>query len=132
VVGGIIAINVLVFALWKTPNALPGVWQQLTRQAVHHPLAGRGLPLLASTFSHQEATHLLFNMYALSTFGPPLAAAMGPSTFLAFYLTAGTAASLGGMAVKVAQGSTAGSLGTHTFALNPGVCNPSPQLPWLQ
>lgn len=111
--GGIIAVNVLVFALWKAPGALPLVWQQLTRHAVHHPLAGRGLPLLACTFSHQEATHLLLNMYALSTFAPALAAGMGPSTFLAFYVTAGTAASLGGMAVKLAQGSTAGSLGTH-------------------
>jgi membrane associated rhomboid family serine protease len=115
VVGGIVAVNVLVFALWKAPGVLPRVWQQLTRHAVHHPLAGRGLPLLACTFSHQEATHLVFNMYALSTFAPALAASMGPSTFLAFYLTAGTAASLGGMAVKLAQGSTAGSLGAHVL-----------------
>ena len=50
---------------------------------------------------------------------------MGPPSFLAFYLTAGTAASLGGMAAKVATGSTNGSLGTLTLTLDPlnlGLC----------
>jgi membrane associated rhomboid family serine protease len=41
----------------------------LERLAVHHPYAGRGLPLLGSTFSHQTPDHLFFNMFALGTLG---------------------------------------------------------------
>ena len=64
-VGGLIAANVLVFGLWRAP----ALKHMLERLAVHHPYAGRGLPLLGSTFSHQTPDHLFFNMFALGTLG---------------------------------------------------------------
>ena len=48
--------------------------------------AGEGYRLLTAAFLHGGLLHLLFNMYALWLFGPPLEQAFGRARFLGVYL----------------------------------------------
>lgn len=50
--------------------------------------------LITSVFLHVSLVHILFNMYALTIFGPMLEGALGRLRFLALYLTAGLAGSV--------------------------------------
>ena len=82
-VWGIIAANTAVWLLGSVPAlalALP-------------PLHLRAHTMLTSNFSHSSLMHLTFNMTALSSFGPSVAAVMGPFQFAAFYVSAGLASS---------------------------------------
>lgn len=49
--------------------------------------------LLTAAFIHGGLIHVLFNMYALSIFGPLLEQAFGRARFIAFYLTSAVASS---------------------------------------
>jgi membrane associated rhomboid family serine protease len=50
--------------------------------------------LLTSVFLHEQIVHILFNMYALTIFGPMLEQALGRLRFIALYLTSGLAGSV--------------------------------------
>lgn len=90
-VWGIIAANSAVWLLWQFPGLAP----TLERNAMLAlpPLALRAHTMLTSSFSQKRLTHLAFNMMALDSFGPAVAAAMGPFQFAAFFVSAGLASS---------------------------------------
>ncbi|MFT4665279.1 MAG: membrane associated rhomboid family serine protease [Polaribacter sp.] len=56
-----------------------------------HPLNGHFQPvqLIGHMFMHGGTMHLLFNMYMLYMFGPPLESLWGEKRFLLYYLFAG-------------------------------------------
>ncbi|NRB64546.1 MAG: rhomboid family intramembrane serine protease [Saprospiraceae bacterium] len=54
----------------------------------------RPYQLVTHMFMHGDIMHLLFNMFALFMFGPPLEALWGPKRFLFFYLGTGLGAML--------------------------------------
>jgi len=53
-----------------------------------------GLGMLLAHFAHGGFLHLLFNMYALYSFGDPVLATLGPAKFLAIYVAAGLGSDL--------------------------------------
>jgi membrane associated rhomboid family serine protease len=53
-----------------------------------------GLGMLLAHFAHGSFGHLLFNMFALYSFGAPVLAALGPARFLLVYLVAGLGSDL--------------------------------------
>lgn len=53
-----------------------------------------GLGMLLAHFAHGGFFHLLFNMYALYSFGAPVLTALGPAQFLALYVAAGLGSDL--------------------------------------
>mmetsp|Transcript_6752 Transcript_6752/g.11634 ORF Transcript_6752/g.11634 Transcript_6752/m.11634 type:complete len:160 (-) Transcript_6752:111-590(-) len=64
-----------------------------------------------------EPMHLGCNMFGLYSFGPMMAKALGPETFMATYLAAGAMSSLGGMSAKLAMGKATPSLGASGAVL---------------
>ena len=54
--------------------------------------------MVTASFSHLTLTHLFCNMLALSSFGTTCIQMMGKEQFLAFYMSAGLASSLGSIA----------------------------------
>ena len=53
-----------------------------------------GLGMLLAHFAHGGFGHLLFNMFALYSFGVPVLAALGPARFLLVYVVAGLGSDL--------------------------------------
>ncbi|MFT4513651.1 MAG: membrane associated rhomboid family serine protease [Planctomycetota bacterium] len=92
-----IAINVIVFVLWKlggdngdlrifmVENFLTS-WDGL--------LTGRVWTLLSSAYSHYDLWHLVINMFVLWNFGVVLERLWGRRTFLQFYLVCSVVGSL--------------------------------------
>ncbi|HSA50041.1 MAG TPA: rhomboid family intramembrane serine protease [Yinghuangia sp.] len=69
---------------------------------------GEWYRLFTAAFLHQEAWHIVFNMFGLWMLGPPLEAALGRTRFLALYLVSG----FGGCATSyLLAAENAGSLG---------------------
>ena len=100
----VIAVNTGVFLAWIAAPRL-GLYQAMRRWATHRPASGRVATLLTSVFSHQAPTHFLLNNLALWSVGSCALTAMAgrlraepdasPTPhFLAFFVTAGTFASL--------------------------------------
>ncbi|KAJ3047026.1 hypothetical protein HK097_000308, partial [Rhizophlyctis rosea] len=98
-VWGILGINVLVWAAWRVPRFQPF----MMRHFAHHPLSGRAHTMLTATFSHESLLHLWFNMYALLSFSPLFYHHLFGNIehMLAFYVSAGTLASLGSHLVSI-------------------------------
>ncbi|KAJ2786219.1 hypothetical protein H4R18_000066 [Coemansia javaensis] len=86
----LVGINAAVFAMWRLPRLLPF----MARRFLHDPRSGRSYTLLTSAFSHRDLWHFGFNMMALASFGRPVAEALGPEHFTAFYLSAAMASGL--------------------------------------
>ncbi|KAK9766885.1 hypothetical protein K7432_003708 [Basidiobolus ranarum] len=86
----LIGINTIVFGMWQIPRLTPF----MSKWFLHHPLSGRSITLLTSTFSHQEFWHFGFNMFALYSFGEVTMRILGSEQFVAFYLSTGLGASL--------------------------------------
>lgn len=87
---GIIAINVI---LYFGTRMLPEVQQLLV---LYYPGSEFHLPTqyITHMFMHASPMHLLFNMYAVYMFGPPLEARFGTQRFLSFYFLTGIGALL--------------------------------------
>jgi len=101
---GIMALNFGVFALLRTnlvysPRFALFFSRHMSLSA-HNFLQGRVHTLLTSTFVHIGWLHLGFNMYALNLMGGSVYDKLGGETFLAFYLAAGAAASMGSVLLK--------------------------------
>jgi len=89
----LIALCVVIYvAQWVSGGALTNAWQ-LDPSAV----ASQPWRLITSEFLHSTAfiPHLLFNMYALFIFGPPLERFLGRVRYLALYLVGAIGASVG-------------------------------------
>jgi membrane associated rhomboid family serine protease len=110
--GILVALNVAVFALWRTLGRSPE-WRAflLSNFLVSVDSLGRPWTLLLAEFSHIDPTHLLFNMIALWTFGRAVESALGPRRLLALYGAGGVLASLGHVVYGLAVGSDAPALG---------------------
>ncbi|KAI9594480.1 hypothetical protein BDF19DRAFT_444960 [Syncephalis fuscata] len=88
---GIVGINAAVFLAWQIPRLTPF----MARHFMHYPGVSQPYTLLTACFSHREIWHFGFNMMALWSFGHAVLGWMSREEFTAFYLTAGTLASLG-------------------------------------
>jgi membrane associated rhomboid family serine protease len=107
---GIVAINVVVFLLaqLRDESGFPYIEYQLSLlggsaiapsgELLTGVSDGGWWRLVSSMFLHTSIMHILFNMYALTIFGPMLEGALGRLRFIALYLVAG----LGGSAVVYA------------------------------
>ncbi|KAK6204639.1 uncharacterized protein RJT21DRAFT_117082 [Scheffersomyces amazonensis] len=95
-VRGLMALNGIVFLLWK----LPGAWTYLNRYALLHK---DGLTstwsMLGSAFSHQNFMHLFINMFVLQSFGTSLCATLGTSVFTVLYLNSAVLSSFASLAI---------------------------------
>lgn len=94
-VRSIVALNIVVFALWMMPSESSVLFM------VHNFLVswdalmqGRVWVLLTSVFSHNMFFHIFLNMLVLVSFGITLERTLGSLRFLRFYLFAGIIASL--------------------------------------
>lgn len=87
----IMAINGLVFMAWKIPRLYPFMTRYFLNSPAHHPMT-----LFTSTYSHHNGFHLLFNMFAINSFGISVVNnILGAPQFLFLYTSAGVMASLG-------------------------------------
>eukprot|EP01113_Clastostelium_recurvatum_P035136 TRINITY_DN4854_c0_g1_i3.p1 TRINITY_DN4854_c0_g1~~TRINITY_DN4854_c0_g1_i3.p1 ORF type:complete len:342 (-),score=64.87 TRINITY_DN4854_c0_g1_i3:47-1072(-) len=107
----IIAANTLVFLAWRIPARVPGIGSAMSRYFLSHTHNSRVLPLLLNNFSHVTPMHLLFNMFALYSFGKPVHDAMGREHFLSLYISSGLFSSLASHVLRLVTLSSAYSLG---------------------
>lgn len=104
---GIILVNALVFVLeLMGGDAFVNQWAMIPADIV----AGRHwVTILTAMFMHGGWMHILGNMVFLWAFGPEIEDAMGPMSYLAFYLSSGLLATLAQIAAM--PGSTVPNLG---------------------
>ncbi|KAN0050321.1 hypothetical protein ACTA71_003440 [Dictyostelium dimigraforme] len=105
VVGSLIAANLLVFGLLKSEKFF-------TRFGNHFflspsLLSRHPLSLVLSTFTHTGGVHLLFNMYALVSFGSSAYDHLGTRDFLLLYFVGGLIGSMTSLTYKLLVGSYA-------------------------
>ena len=89
----LIALCVLIYVVqWASGGALTNAWVLDPRLIASQPWR-----LITSAFLHSTSfiPHLLFNMYALFIFGPPLERFLGRVRYLALYLVGALGGSLG-------------------------------------
>ena len=100
----LIAVNIAVFVLWHTapPSALPALAEQLL--VVASGVLSRPWTALTYAFSHNDASHLLYNLCGLWVFGRSLLHESGPRAL--FGLDAGGAVG-GALAPVLASASPA-------------------------
>lgn len=110
--GLIVGANVIVFLLMLATGA-----PQATRTLVRFGALVRPLPetewwrLLSSMFVHIGLLHLVFNMFALTIFGPPIEERYGKVRFLALYLGSGLLGGAASMTFNDEFGIAAGASG---------------------
>ncbi|GAB1397573.1 MAG TPA: rhomboid family intramembrane serine protease [Saprospiraceae bacterium] len=88
VVKQILIINVLVFLAQMTLGNGSFVLMYPADEAF------RPYQILTHMFMHGGFTHILFNMFSLAMFGPPVEARIGPKKFLFYYLFCGVGAAI--------------------------------------
>jgi len=105
---GIFSINLAVFLLWRIPAARPF----MTKYFASNPAVKKNcLPMLLCAFSHMGPLHFGFNMFALSSFAPPLVDIMGKEHFLGAYLTGAVVSSFTSYFYRVVTGTAGMSIG---------------------
>ena len=113
----LIATNVVMFVITVASgaNVLSGRGDSpLYRHLALIPPAvadGEWWRLFSAAFLHFGLPHILFNMYALWIFGPPLEAVLGKLRFIALYLLAGVGGGLLSVAVGPLDETAAGASG---------------------
>lgn len=80
----IVAVNALIFLMWRVPRAEAFMTKFFTHGIRSHPVS-----MLFSNYSHRSLWHLSANMLALTSFGTFLHDRMGREQFLAFYTSCG-------------------------------------------
>jgi membrane associated rhomboid family serine protease len=93
IVLNLVIINVLVFV---AQLFLDSTYQLTDKFALHPVGSGDFKPyqLVTHMFTHGGISHILFNMFALWSFGSMLENFWGPKRFLIFYLSCGLAAGI--------------------------------------
>ncbi len=120
VVLNLIIINALVFLI---QNVFDGPDEKVTSLLALYPIqSGLFEPyqLVTHMFAHGGIAHLLFNMFALWSFGSMLERVWGPKRFLIFYFVCGLAAAaaqllLTNSAAIGASGAIMGLLGAFAY-----------------
>jgi len=93
--GVMIAMNVLIWALWK----IPPMWRLLNSSFIFVVGKPRTLTMFTSQFSHQELPHLATNMVLLALAGYHLHEDLGRMGFLTLFLASGAGGFLTGLSV---------------------------------
>ncbi|MBL7831570.1 MAG: rhomboid family intramembrane serine protease [Saprospiraceae bacterium] len=88
IVKQLLIINGLVFLAQMTLGNGPFVLQFPATEAF------RPYQLLTHMFMHGGFSHILFNMFSLAMFGPPVESRLGPKKFLFYYLFCGIGAAV--------------------------------------
>ena len=98
VVAFLIAVNAVVFLL---QGMMPGLKEQL----VFMPAAFLQAPwtFFTAMFSHENLTHIVFNMFAFWIFGPRVEARFGSARFLGLYFVSGIVGNLGAFLQPLGQ-----------------------------
>jgi len=102
----LIIINVIVFIAQQTLN--------ITGYLVLFPITDPNFKIyqvITHMFAHGSIGHILFNMFALFTFGRILENVWGPKRFLNFYLICGIGAAVFHLIVEYLQGTDSVALG---------------------
>ncbi|GAA5953930.1 hypothetical protein JCM21900_003056 [Sporobolomyces salmonicolor] len=133
VMGGLIVLNVSVFAAWQYGEQLAVRFRDASwLRFLHHNFTvswqnvsqGRIWTLVTSAFSHEGTGHLLVNMASLFFMAPPVMAVLGNVGFLSLYLLSGLAASAFSLAFNhfvtknpnyAAHGASGATYGTISF-----------------
>lgn len=120
VVLNLLIINVLVFLV---QNMFDDQEQKITRVLAMYPYQSeffKPYQLVTHMFTHGSFTHILFNMFALWSFGSLLERVWGPKKFLIFYLVCGLAAAVAQLFLSNApaigaSGAVMGLLGAYAY-----------------
>ncbi|WOO81320.1 Rhomboid protein 1, mitochondrial [Vanrija pseudolonga] len=122
----LIGINTAVFLLWQygyssyqrfqDPSTLIFMTKNFVLSEMNI-LQGRIWTLITSCFSHQNSTHILFNMLSLYFIAPSVAGLIGTSAFLGLYLGGGIVSSLISLAAKRYYGDKNGTVGASGAVL---------------
>jgi rhomboid-like protein len=99
-VGGIIATNLFIYALWKWPPA----WRVLNKYFITAPGMPVPLSLLGNVFSHQTFKHVGVNMLWLLVLGLSLHEDIGRGKFLGLYVAGGAIGSFVSASSYVGRG----------------------------
>ncbi|KAK5582288.1 hypothetical protein RB653_003871 [Dictyostelium firmibasis] len=102
VIGSLIGANLIVFGLLKN-------FHFFKRYGYHFFCSASSInkypaSIILSTFTHTEPFHLLFNMYALSSFGSAVYDHMGTRDFLLLYFLGGLVGTMGSLTFKLVTG----------------------------
>jgi len=100
----ILAINAMVFALWRFSASRPSLSAFLQ---THFTISPRKLfrekrfyTIFTSAFSHADFFHFSFNMIAFYSFVPSILFALGDHSFMTFYLSSVVASGVAGQALQ--------------------------------
>ena len=104
----ILALNVLVFALWRVPFLQPLMYKYFS---ANPQMGNKGLPMLLSAFSHISLLHLGCNMFVLHSFSDPIIHQLGKEQFVGLYLSSCVITSFFSHVSKIATGRMGSSLG---------------------
>lgn len=108
----IIGINVIVFVLMLATGSPQGQGTLVRFGAITRPLPeNEWWRLLTAMFVHIGILHLLFNMFALLSFGPAIEGRYGKLRFLSLYLGSGLLASAASLLFNDGIGVGAGASG---------------------
>jgi membrane associated rhomboid family serine protease len=113
----LIAINVVFFVITIASGANPVTGRGTSTIYDHLALippavaSGEWWRLFSAAFLHFGIFHILFNMYALWIFGPPLEAVMGRLRFTTLYLLAGVGGGLLSVGIGPLNETAAGASG---------------------
>lgn len=111
--GPLLALNVIVFGLWRIPALKSTMLRHFASNPAHQGVSLYSSMLL-STFSHYSLFHLFANMYVLRSFSGAVNS-LGVEQFVALYLSAGVVSSFASYALKVVTHSPGFSLGTYFY-----------------
>ena len=104
----ILAINILVFALWRVPALQPIMYKYFCGDP---QLTNKGLPMLLSAFSHHSIIHLGCNMFVLHSFMGPIISTLGKEQFMGLYMSSCVITSFFSHVLKISSGRMGSSLG---------------------
>ncbi|MEX1203573.1 MAG: rhomboid family intramembrane serine protease [Ferruginibacter sp.] len=120
IVLNLLIINVLVFLVQKMFDGQEAKITSLLALWPYQTEFFKPYQLVSHMFTHGSFTHILFNMFALWSFGSLLERVWGPKKFLIFYLVCGLAAAVAQLFLSDApaigaSGAVMGLLGAYAY-----------------